>query len=196
MDVSFFCSGETRVGTGLAIVRTPLAKFRDDLGGPRIHCQGKDTAPRLISEAARRSWTNAGDNQRRILASQIMPRTRLQPASLPDPVRYSHGFRVGNTVYLAGALGTEADSSVSPDIRLQTRRAFEKLATVMREAGGGLSDVVKLTVFITDMRWRESYGEVRAEFFPHDAPASTLVQVVALADPAALIEIEAVAVLD
>jgi len=65
-----------------------------------------------------------------------MPRTRLQPVSLPDPVRYSHGFRVGNTVYLAGALGTEADGSLSPDIRTQTRRAFDKLATVLREAQG------------------------------------------------------------
>jgi enamine deaminase RidA (YjgF/YER057c/UK114 family) len=125
-----------------------------------------------------------------------MPHTRLQPASLPDPVRYSHGFRVGNTVYLAGALGTEADGSISSDIRLQTRRALEKLAAVMREAGGSLTDIVKITVFITDMRWREGYGEVRAEFFPHDPPASTLVQVVALADPSALIEIEGIAVVD
>ncbi|MBV9135269.1 MAG: RidA family protein [Chloroflexi bacterium] len=125
-----------------------------------------------------------------------MPRTRLQPNSLPDPVRYSHGFRVGNTVYLAGALGTEADGSMSPDIRVQTRRAFEKLATVMQEAGGKLTDIVKLTVFLTDMRWREGYGEVRAEFLPSNPPASTLVQVVALADPNALIEIEGIAVLD
>jgi enamine deaminase RidA (YjgF/YER057c/UK114 family) len=111
-------------------------------------------------------------------------------------VRYSHGFRVGNTVYLAGALGTEPDGSFAADIRTQTRRAFEKLDTVMREAGGSLKDIVKLTVFITDMRWREGYGEVRAQFLPSDPPASTLVQVVALADPAALIEIEGTAVLD
>jgi enamine deaminase RidA (YjgF/YER057c/UK114 family) len=125
-----------------------------------------------------------------------MPRTRLQPASLPDPVRYSHGFRVGNTVYLAGALGTPGDEHAPTDIRSQTRAAFEKLSTVLHEAGGSLADIVKLTVFITDMRWREGYGQVRAEFFPHDPPASTLVQVVALADPRALIEIEAIAALE
>jgi enamine deaminase RidA (YjgF/YER057c/UK114 family) len=123
-------------------------------------------------------------------------RTRLQPANLADPVRYSHGWRAGNTVYLAGALGNGPDGTFSPDIRIQTRRAFEKLATVMQEAGGRLTDIVKLTVFITDMRLRDGYGEVRAQFFPHDPPASTLVQVVALADPAALIEIEGVAVLE
>jgi enamine deaminase RidA (YjgF/YER057c/UK114 family) len=125
-----------------------------------------------------------------------MARRRLQPASLPDPGRYSHGFRVGNTVYLAGALGNETDGSFAPDVRTQTRRALEKLRTVMQEAGGSLQEIVKLTVFITDMRWREGYGEVRAEFFPGEPPASTLVQVVALADPHALIEIEAIAVLD
>jgi len=125
-----------------------------------------------------------------------MARTRLQPANLADPVRYSHGWRVGKTVHLAGALGTESDGSLAPDVRVQTRRAFEKLATVMHEAGGTLTDIVKLTVFITDMRFRDGHGEVRAQFFPHDPPASTLVQVVALADPAALIEIEGVAVLE
>jgi enamine deaminase RidA (YjgF/YER057c/UK114 family) len=62
-------------------------------------------------------------------------RTRLQPANLADPVRYSHGWRAGNTVYLAGALGDAPDGTFSPDIRIQTRRAFEKLATVMQEAG-------------------------------------------------------------
>ena len=125
-----------------------------------------------------------------------MARARIQPATLSDPVRYSHAWRVDKTVYLAGALGSEADGSFAPDIRVQTRRAFEKLATVMQEAGGTLADIVKLTVFITDMRFREGYGEVRATFFASDPPASTLVQVVALADPLAIIEIEAVAVLD
>ena len=125
-----------------------------------------------------------------------MARKRLQPASLADPVRYSHGYRVGNTVYLAGALGTEPDGSFVADIRVQTRRAFEKLATVMAEAGGALADIVKLTVYVTDMRWRDGYGAVRAEFFPGEPPASTLVQIVALAEPSALIEIEAIAVID
>jgi len=113
-----------------------------------------------------------------------------------EPGCYSHGWRVSNTVYLAGALGAESDGSLAPDVRVQTRRAFEKLATILQEAGGSLTDIIKLTVFITDMRLRDGYGEVRAQFFPHDPPASTLVQVVALADPAALIEIEGVAVLE
>jgi tRNA (cytidine32/uridine32-2'-O)-methyltransferase len=158
-------------------------------------------APLARSELSRREvrlWLAALHTVRRSGAypGRAMARQRLQPSSLADPIRYSHGYRVGNTVYLAGALGTEADGSMVADINVQTRRAFEKLATVMQEAGGSLADIVKTTVFITDMRFREGYGEVRAEFIKGDAPASTLVQVVALADPRALIEIEAIAVLE
>ncbi|HLQ31722.1 MAG TPA: RidA family protein [Chloroflexota bacterium] len=125
-----------------------------------------------------------------------MARQRLQPKNLEDPIRYSRGWKVGNTVYLAGAIGHNPDGSLTPDIRVQTRRSFDQLEAVLKEAGGSLRDIVKMTVFITDMRYREGYGEVRAELFPGDAPASTLVQCVALAAPGGLIEIEAVAVLE
>ena len=125
-----------------------------------------------------------------------MARTRLQPKDLEDPIRYSCGWKVGNTVYLAGAIGHNPDGSITPDIRVQTRRSIEQLEAVLKEAGGSLKDMVKLTVFITDMRYREGYGEVRAQMFPGDAPASTLIQCVALAQPGALIEIEGIAVLD
>jgi 2-iminobutanoate/2-iminopropanoate deaminase len=125
-----------------------------------------------------------------------MARQRLQPKDLEDPVRYSRGWKVGNTVYLAGAIGHNPDGTLSPDIKVQTRRSIEQLEAVLKEAGGTLRDIVKLTVFITDMRFREGYGEVRASFFPGDAPASTLIQCVALATPGALIEIEGIAVLE
>src|SRR5579871_2674339 len=105
-----------------------------------------------------------------------MAKTRLQPKHLEDPGRYSRGWRVGNTVYLAGALGNNPDGSLTPDIRVQTRHAFETLDAVLKEAGGKLADVVKTTVFITDMRNRDGYNDVRVEFFPKDAPASTLIQ--------------------
>ena len=125
-----------------------------------------------------------------------MARQRLQPADMQDPVRYSLGWRAGNTVYLAGAIGTNEDGSLSPDIKVQTRRVYEKLARVMKEAGGGLEHLVKTTTFITDMRNQHGYAEIRGEFFSGDAPASTLIQCVALAMPGALIEIEGIAVLD
>jgi 2-iminobutanoate/2-iminopropanoate deaminase len=122
-----------------------------------------------------------------------MAKTRSQPSHLEDPVRYSRGWKVGNTVYLAGALGNNADGSLTPEIGIQTRNSIQTLAAVLKEAGGTLQDIVKMTVFITDMRNRDVYSAVRQEYFPKDAPASTLVQVVALAQPGALIEIEAIA---
>jgi len=128
-----------------------------------------------------------------------MARTRIQPNDMPDPSpRYSLGWRVGNTIYVAGQLATDNDGNLvgANDIRAQTRRALEKLKRVLEVGGAKLSDVVKITVFITDLRYQQGMGEVRREFFPSNPPASTLVQVVALAVPGALIEIEAIAVVD
>ncbi len=128
-----------------------------------------------------------------------MVRTAIQPAGMPDPrPRYTHAWRVDDTIYVAGQLATDAEGKlVAPnDIRGQARAAFQNIARVLESAGASLSDVVKTTVFITDMRYREGYHEARQEFYPTDPPASTLVQVVALAMPGALIEVEAVAVVD
>jgi len=128
-----------------------------------------------------------------------MARTAIQPADMADPrPRYTHGWRVGNTVYVAGQLALDKDGSlVGPnDIRAQARRVLENMARVLQDGGASLRDVVKITVFVTDIRYREPYGEVRTEFFPANPPASTLVQVACLAVPGALIEIEAVAVID
>jgi 2-iminobutanoate/2-iminopropanoate deaminase len=115
----------------------------------------------------------------------------------PRP-RYTHGWRVGNTVYVAGQLALDkAGKLVGPnDIGVQTRQILENIKRVLEGGGATLQDVVKVTVFVTDIRYREGYGEVRQQFYPVNPPASTLVQVAALAVPGALIEIEAVAVID
>ncbi|HLH24751.1 MAG TPA: RidA family protein [Chloroflexota bacterium] len=128
-----------------------------------------------------------------------MARSVIQPPGRPDPrPRYSHAWKVGNTIYVAGQLATDASGKLvgANDMRAQTRQAFENLAAVLEAAGASMRDVVKTTVFITDMRHRDAYSEVRQQFYTSDPPASTLVQVVALAEPGALIEIEAVAVVD
>jgi reactive intermediate/imine deaminase len=115
----------------------------------------------------------------------------------PRP-RYTHGWRVGNTVYVAGQLALDKDGKlVGPnDIAAQTRRVLENMRRILEGGGAGLKDVVKITVYVTDIRSREGYGEVRQQFFGSNPPASTLVQVAGLAVPGAMIEIEAVAVID
>ena len=63
---------------------------------------------------------------------------------------------------------------------------------LVQGAGGRMEDVAKTTVYITDIKHREAVGRVRAEFFKGDPPANTLVVISALADPALLVEIEAI----
>lgn len=128
-----------------------------------------------------------------------MERRIIEPSGMIDPKRrYSLGWRVDNTIYTAGQLASDAEGKlVGPnDIRAQTRRVWEKLGAILKAEGAKLSDIVKTTVYITDLRYREGYQEVRNDLFKSNAPASTIVQVVALALPGALIEIEAVAVVD
>ena len=112
--------------------------------------------------------------------------------------RYTLGWRVGNTIYVAGQLPYDKDGNLvgKGDIKAQTRRIFEQIKMIVEAGGGKMDDVVKVTVFVIDVRYREAYGEVRSEFFGPNPPASTLVQISNLAIPEALIEIEAVAALD
>ena len=128
-----------------------------------------------------------------------MARTPIAPHDLKDQrPRYTLGWRVGNTIYVAGQLPYDKDGNLVGvgDIRAQTRRVLGNVRKIVEAGGGTMDQVVKVTVFVTDVRYREAYGEVRSEFFGPNPPASTLVQIANLALPDALIEIEAVAVID
>ena len=82
------------------------------------------------------------------------------------------------------------------DVRLQTETVLEHVKTVVEEAGGGMEDIVKVTVFITDMGLYDEIHEVRRRYLEEPYPASSMVEVSALIDPRLLIEIEAVAVVE
>lgn len=120
----------------------------------------------------------------------------LQPPSVPVPkVPYSPGVRRGNMVFTAGQVGQDKDGKLAgEDIRSQTRQTLRNVEAVLKEGGASLADVVKVTVFITDMANFGAMNEVYREFFPKDPPGRSTVQV-ALARPQFLVEIEAVAVL-
>src|SRR5882724_3464542 len=129
----------------------------------------------------------------------VMTRIPIAPPGMKDQrPRYTLGWRVGNHIYVAGQLPFDKDGNLlgKGDIKAQTRRIFEQIKMIVEAGGGKMDDVVKVTVFVTDVRYREPYGEVRSEFFGPNPPASTLVQIGNLAIPDALIEIEAVAALD
>jgi 2-iminobutanoate/2-iminopropanoate deaminase len=130
-----------------------------------------------------------------------MARTQISNPNLPAPTRggaYSSGVEApaGRTVYVSGQVAFDAESNVvgEGDIKLQTETVLEHVKTVVEEAGGGMEDIVKVTVFITDMGLYDDIHEVRRRYFEEPFPASSMVEVSALIDPRLLIEIEAVAV--
>jgi enamine deaminase RidA (YjgF/YER057c/UK114 family) len=75
----------------------------------------------------------------------------------------------------------------------QAKLIFAKIRNLVEAAGGTMADVVKITIFVTDITQREKVWRARREVFEGDFPASTLVQVAALAEPSVKVEIEAIA---
>jgi Putative translation initiation inhibitor, yjgF family len=127
-----------------------------------------------------------------------MRRTAYQPPDVfvPAGKTYSHGVIVeaGRTLYVAGqtARDTQGNIVCKGDAEGQARQVLANLKKVVEGAGGRMEDVAKTTVFITDIKHREAVGRVRQEFFKGDPPANTLLVVSGLADPAFLVEIEAI----
>lgn len=127
-----------------------------------------------------------------------MKRTAYQPPDVFVPAgnSYSHGIIVeaGKTLYVAGQTSRDAQGNVvcKGDAAGQTRQVLENMKKVIQGAGGRMEDVAKTTVYITDIKHREAVGRVRQEFFKGDPPANTLLVISALADPAFLVEIEAI----
>jgi enamine deaminase RidA (YjgF/YER057c/UK114 family) len=126
-----------------------------------------------------------------------MQRHIVRPDGLAPTSGYSHVAEFsGRLVAVSGQVAWDADGKVvSDDIEAQARQVFTNLRTALASAGAGLADVVKLTVFLTDIGDVATVRRVRNEFVdPASPPASTLVGVTALVDPALKIEIEALAV--
>jgi 2-iminobutanoate/2-iminopropanoate deaminase len=108
---------------------------------------------------------------------------------------YSQAIVVGQTVYCSGQIPlTPAGELVTGDIATQTRQVLDNLAAVLAAAGGGLAEVVKTTIYCTDLGDFATINEVYGSYFASPAPARATVQVAALPKGAA-VEIEAVAVL-
>jgi enamine deaminase RidA (YjgF/YER057c/UK114 family) len=110
-------------------------------------------------------------------------------------VGYSRAVREGNFIFVTGTLGLEADGRFGPNLMTQTRRALEIIIAAIEALGGKASDVVRTRIYVTDIaNWREA-GEIHREFFESIRPATTMVQVAKLIDAAALVEIEADAII-
>jgi len=126
-----------------------------------------------------------------------MTRTVIKTNNAPQAIgTYSQAVKVGDTVYLAGQipLVPETMALESGDMRAQIKRVFDNLAAVAKASGGGLQDVVKLNVYLTDLGHFPLVNEVMAQYFREPYPARAAVGVAALPKGAA-VEMDAVMVL-
>jgi len=113
----------------------------------------------------------------------------------PPAERWSNCLVVDGVAYVSGMTARSADAKAlaSMDEYAQAKVIFGKIKSLVEAAGGAMSDVVKITIFLTEIANNTKVWQARREFFTGDFPASTLVEVSALAAPEILVEIEAVA---
>ena len=117
-----------------------------------------------------------------------------------DPATYSQGVRVTQAqtiLFLSGQVAYTADGSPDcrGDFKGQARGAYEGIKALVESQGGTMASIVKITTYVTDMHYRVDLAPIREQYFGKKGPASTLVEVSALAHPDWLIEIEAIAVI-
>lgn len=127
-----------------------------------------------------------------------MKKKRVSSPQVPDPPpqTWSNCLVVGNQVVIAGMVARSGTEVVGGDSMYgQSRAILTKIKHLLEAAGGRMDDIVKVVVFVTDIKRREEFWQARREFFSGDFPVSTLVEVRALAAPDLLVEVEAVAVL-
>jgi 2-iminobutanoate/2-iminopropanoate deaminase len=116
--------------------------------------------------------------------------TRVRSPNVPEPAdgRFSNCLVVDGIAYIAGMTSREGE-----DVYAQATIIFGKIKQLVEAAGGSMADVVKITIYVTDINQRQGVSKARQEHFSGDLPTATAVQVVALADPAYKVEIDAIA---
>jgi enamine deaminase RidA (YjgF/YER057c/UK114 family) len=133
-------------------------------------------------------------------------REKIQPQGLHIVMRaghpaYTHVVTVSGTgkmIFVAGQLARDANGNCvgKGDMRAQIQQVGENIKTCLEAAGASLADIVKTNTFVTDYEEYSKHGDMRLRYFGPGTPTSTTVQISRLADPDAMIEIEAVAVVD
>jgi isochorismate pyruvate lyase len=112
-------------------------------------------------------------------------------------VGYCRAVRAGNLIFVTGTAPVAPEGGVfAPgEAYAQTRRCLEIIGRALRELGADYTDVVRTRMFVTDIKRWEEIGRAHGEIFAAHPPATTMVEVKSLIDPAMLVEIEADAVL-
>ena len=107
----------------------------------------------------------------------------------------SAGVKLGDTVYLSGAAALDRDGNVvgEGDLYAQSTQTFLNIAEALASVGATMSDVLKLTTYLTDVSRHAEFGRARAEAFPSGVPASPLVGTSGQVLPALLVEVDVIA---
>lgn len=123
-----------------------------------------------------------------------MSKTVINAAKAPAAVGpYSHANAAGDTIYISGQLGLDPETGVLAEgVEAQAKTGFENLKTILTEVGVSFKNVVKTTVFLTDMNDFAAVNDIYAQYFTGEYPARSCVQVAALPKGASF-EIEAIA---
>jgi 2-iminobutanoate/2-iminopropanoate deaminase len=122
-------------------------------------------------------------------------REELAVAGLAAPIsHYTHAVRFGDLLFVSGLTAHDADGTLvgNDDPTAQTEKILANLGIVLAAAGATPRDVLKVTVYLTDIADRARINAAREAFFGDARPASTLVEVSALALPGMRVEIEAI----
>lgn len=128
-----------------------------------------------------------------------MHRQEYRVTGLSEPIsHYTDAVRAGDLLFISGCVPTDEEGTVvgGEDVAAQARQTLENVRAVLSAAGATPADVVKVTVFLTDVDDRAKINPTRQEFFGDARPASTLVEVSRLAIPGIKVEIDAVALVD
>lgn len=126
-----------------------------------------------------------------------MPKTRIYSPAVAEapPGRWSNAIRAGEFLFISGQVSRSSDGKTieGKGEYEQSKIIFTKIKNLVEAAGGKTEDVVKVTIYVVNIKNNTEVWRARQEFFSGDFPASTLVQVAALGTPEVLVEIEAIA---
>jgi len=126
-----------------------------------------------------------------------MPKTRIYSPAVAEspPGRWSNAIRAGEFLFISGQVSRSSDGATieGKGEYEQAKILFTKIKNLVEAAGSTTEDVVKMTIYVVDIKQNKEVWRARQEFFRGDFPASTLVEVSALGTPEILVEIEAIA---